>query len=151
MKSLKFKQLKLKQISDSIAQKTLISIEKLPERLKDIRKSLGLTQKQLARRLNVSRQEITKIEKNKNSSSLKTLAKIASALNCELKCAIVSDISIEKMIKNQAHKKAEHILKRTNANMALENQAVDKKAIEFQKQQLINEFITNPNSSLWED
>ncbi len=151
MKSLKFKQLKLKQISNSIAQKTLISIEQLPERIKDIRKSLGLTQKQLARRLNISRQEITKIENNKNSSSLKTLSKVASALNCELKCAIVSDISLEKMIENQAHKKAEQILERTNANMALENQAIDKKAIEFQKQKLINEFMANTNSSLWED
>ena len=55
------------------------------------------------------------------------------------------------MIENQAHKKAKQILERTNANMALENQAVDKKAIEFQKQKLINELMANTNSSLWED
>ena len=151
MKDKKFKQLKLKQLSDSINKKSLLSIDQITQRLRDIRESLGMTQKQLAKRLNISQQEICKIENNKQSCSLKTINKVASALNCEFKCVIVSNESLEKIIYKQAEKKADQILKRSNANMAMEEQAVEKQSLKFQRQKLVEELASEANSILWEE
>ncbi len=151
MKDNKFKQLKLKQLSESINRKVLLSIDQIPQRLKDIRKSLGMTQKQLAKRLNISQQEINKIENSKQSCNLKTIEKVFSALNCEFKCVITSNESLEKMIEKQAEKKADSIITNTSTSMAMEKQAIDKNTIRFQKKKLKNEFMIDINSKLWED
>ena len=86
-----FDDLKSRQISESIKDKTLIPIDKLGERIRDIREALGMTQKQLAKRLKVSQPAVSKIEENIESSSLKTVLKIVRALECDLLAGVVSD------------------------------------------------------------
>ncbi len=58
--------------------------KKIGENIRKIRKENKLTQKQLARNLNVSQQLVSRIEKGYENSSIITLKKIASVLNVQI-------------------------------------------------------------------
>ena len=148
MKKKNLKKIKLEQLSENTFP---IPINSNGVRLKNIRQSLGLTQKQVASMLNIPRPAVSRIERNAQASSLKTLAKIANALHCEFMGAIVSKESFQSIIERQAYKKASLILKQTYANMAMEKQAPSKNTYEKRLKELTEELASNPNSSLWED
>ena len=143
--------LKLGQISSSIENKALIPIDKLSERLKDIRDVLGMTQTQLAKRLKIRQSVISRIEKSAESCGLKTVEKIANALGCQLMFSIVSDVNLKEQIKKRAEVVAKNILSRTYSNMAMEEQNPGQKAYSEQLEEIINELSANPSSELWED
>jgi len=142
------KQLKREQLSENSIP---LPVTDVSARLRDIRKALGLTQKQVASILNVPRPAVTRIEKNAESSSLKTLKRLANALHCELMVVVVSREPLDKLIKKQAYKKAVTILKQTYSNMAMEKQSPGKKNYEKRLKELTEELSSNPDSSLWED
>ncbi len=151
MKNIDFKKLKIKQISSSIEKGELITIDKIGQRIKDIRESLGMTQRQMSERLKINQSVISRIESNAQSCSLKTILKIVMLLECDFKGAIISNIPLEKIISEQAKKVAEKILKRTYANMAMEKQSPGKESHKYQLEELIKELIANPSSKLWEE
>jgi predicted DNA-binding mobile mystery protein A len=145
------KVLKLRQISELIKSGSPLPMEKIGQRLKDIRKTLGMTQKQMARKMGISRQAVTQLEKKMESANLKTLEKYSDIFKCRLLMGIVSTVPLEKIIQSQARKTAERILKRTYATMALEKQAPGDKAYREELEELARELALNPNSSLWEE
>ena len=51
----------------------------------DARKSIGLTQKQLSKRTGIAQSDISKLEKGNGNPSLKTLKRLASAMDMILK------------------------------------------------------------------
>ena len=57
----------------------------LSKRIKKLRKTVGLTQENLAERVNVSTTHIGLVETGKRRMSLKTLQKVASALQVKVK------------------------------------------------------------------
>ncbi len=57
----------------------------LAKRIKKLRRKVGLTQEKLAEKVNVSTTHIGLIETGKRRASLKTLQKIATALNTKVK------------------------------------------------------------------
>lgn len=147
----KLNDLKRKQLSETLKTKRPIPISKLAQRLRDIREGLGLTQKQLAKRLGTSQAQLSRIEEDPTAITLKSLLKLLSALECDFLGVITSEKSLEEIINEQARKKAEQMLKRTFANMAMEKQAPEKKAYDFQLKKLIAELAANPNPELWEE
>lgn len=52
--------------------------------LREVRKQRKLSQMELAKKVNVSTPFISEIEKGKKQPSLKTLQKLAAALNCTI-------------------------------------------------------------------
>ncbi len=146
-----FEDLKRKQISNAIQKKTSVPIEKIGHRLKDIRISLGMTQKQLAEKINIKQSEVSRIEKNAEVSSLVNIQRYAQALGLDFQGVFTSERTLEEIIKDQAEKKAKKILERTFSNMAMEKQAPQDEAYRFQFNKLVEEFISNPNSGLWEE
>jgi len=146
-----FKDLKRKQLAASIAGKQLLPIDKLGQRLKDFREALGMTQKQLAKRLKISQSAVSQIEENILSSTLKTITKITAALDCELLGTISSRLPLEKRLLIQAEKVAKRMLNRTFSNMAMEKQAPTKEAYNYQLKKLVNELIADPGPELWEE
>lgn len=56
----------------------------IADKIKSVRKQNGMTQSELAKRLKVSQQMISRIEKGKENASLLTLKNIADGLGCEL-------------------------------------------------------------------
>jgi predicted DNA-binding mobile mystery protein A len=147
----KLKALKLKQLSAAIKEGSPVPVDKLGQRLRDIRQALGITQKQLAKRLKTSQPLISRIEDNIESCTLKTIVRVARALECEFLGALVSKETLEAMIKKQAEKKAQSMVNRTFANMAMEQQAPGYKAYEYQLKKLTEELAANPGPALWEE
>lgn len=145
-----FDRLKLKQISESLQNKTLVPVEELGGRIKNIREALGMTQKELAKRLKVNQAVISRIEDNIASSSLKTIKKIVKALKCDFSIALSSEVPLEEIIRKKAQEVARKLLSRTHANMAMEKQAPSNSAYEFQLNQLIDKLSQDPGPELWE-
>jgi len=143
--------LKADQISRATEKGVLITIDKLGQRLKGYREALGMTQAQLAKRLQVGQSVISRIEENAASSSLKTIIKIATVLECDFLGALVSRHSVEEKVRRQAEKVAKKVISRTYANMAMEKQAPSGEAYSNQLKQLIEELSDNPGPELWED
>lgn len=147
----KLNDLKRKQLSEQLRIRAMIPIAKLGGRLRDIREGLGLTQKQLAKKLGTSQAQLSRIEEDPTATTLKSLIKLLSVLGCNFSGVITSEKSLMEIINRQAKKKAEQMLKRTFANMAMEKQAPEKKAYDFQLKKLIAELAANPNPELWEE
>ncbi|KAF0133435.1 MAG: DNA-binding protein [Candidatus Saganbacteria bacterium] len=146
-----FDDLKRRQISETIQKKIPIPIENIGTRLKDIRESMGMTQKQLAKRINISQPVVSKIEENAATSSLINVERYARIFGIDFQGVFTSEKAMEEIIKGQAEKKAKQILDRTFSNMAMEKQAPQEDAYKFQLNQLIEELSANPSSKLWED
>lgn len=115
--------------------------------IKTLRKTLNISLKQLARKLNVSSQNINQFElREKNGSiSIKKLKEVANALNMEFVYALIPrEGSLEKMIDKQANKIAEEIVIRTSHSMKLEDQENSeerlKKAIKERTEKIKNEL-----------
>ena len=118
----KLNDLKRKQLSETLKARHSVPISKLGQRLRDIREGLGLTQKQLAKKLGTSQAQLSRIEENPSGSTLESLVKLVTALGCTFSGLLTSEKGLEEIINNQAKKKAEQMLKRTFANMAMEHQ-----------------------------
>jgi len=115
-----------------------------------IRKTLGLTYAQLAKRINTSPQVVKKFEQNETEGkiTLNTLHKIASSIDCRLVYAFVPVTSFEKIIDTKAEHIADKIISRVSDTMSLESQSTDKEELQRQKNEIIYELKKNPKK-LW--
>ena len=93
--------------------------------VKAIRMSLGMTLKQLGRKMNVSSQSINQLEQREKDGTITVnkLKKIASMLNMKIVYGFIpKEDSLEKMIEKRAEIIAKEIVMKTSHNMKLENQ-----------------------------
>jgi predicted DNA-binding mobile mystery protein A len=92
--------------------------------IRTIRTALGMSAAQLGRRLGVSQQEATDLERRERSGSitLSTLAKAAEALDCDLQVTFVPKTSLDEAVKRQAAAKALAERNRVLHTMRLEAQ-----------------------------
>jgi len=151
MRKKTFQDLKLRFLSEAVINKVPVSPDKLGQRLKDIRETLGMTQAQLAKKLNVSRPVIARIEKNAQASSFSTLSKILKAMGCDIMGVIVSEKMLEEMIRERAEKTAKKMIERADSNMAMELQHPGTKEYESQLKKLTDQLVAEPRSILWEE
>jgi transcriptional regulator with XRE-family HTH domain len=149
--STKFKQLKFTQLARAINGGKTIPIERLGRRMKDIRETVGMTQKQMAKRLKISQSAISQIEENASSSSLKTILKYLSVLGLNLASVISSPVPLERVIAEKAERAAKRLVDRTYANMAMEKQAPASRAYQQEIKRLKAELSANPGPELWEE
>ena len=82
----------------------------LGEKIKERRKQAGLSQEQLAERLNVSRQAITKWETNKGIPDIANLIAISDEFGLSLDELIKDDVAVKKKIITDSSAKKWHIL-----------------------------------------
>ena len=121
--------------------------------IRAIRDALGITGQILADRVGISRPRVMAIEKDEvlGKLTLNTLEKMAEALGCELVYALVPRQPLEKMVYEQARKKALQILSKTEHTMQLENQGSFKAEKDEQLKTLIDELLKGSASALWDD
>jgi predicted DNA-binding mobile mystery protein A len=95
--------------------------------IRAIRDALGMSSKQLARRVSLRSQSIDDWEKAEANGSiqLKTLSRAADALDCTLVYALIPKTSLEDVVQSRARKIAIRELKRVSHTMKLENQATE--------------------------
>lgn len=147
------KDLVIKQL-DSQLQKWL-TLQQRPRHgwVRTIRKALGMTGEQLAKRLGVSRSRVVKIEEaeQKDAVTLHTLREVARAMNCELFYALVPKKSLQAILNQQVEKIVKQHMQRVLHSMQLENQTT---LIKFQEE-LANQFKEKLRRGalkhLWED
>ncbi|MBF0252206.1 MAG: mobile mystery protein A [Candidatus Omnitrophica bacterium] len=120
--------------------------------IKSIRKALGMTSTQLAKRLNVSSPRVSILEQSESSGALtlKTLRKVAQELDCLFVYALVPRESLRKSIEKQAYLLAKKIIKQSSQSMFLEKQALSQKEIDSMLQEKAKELSTTLPSYLWE-
>ena len=120
----------------------------------EIRESLQMTTNQLGRRLGVAQSVVSNFEKSEraDSISLKTLSKIAEALNCELQYALVPKTNLSKFIMDQAKLVGARDNARLEHHMRLEGQAT-KRSLSEKLDQTIEaaSLISTRSKRLWDD
>lgn len=82
----------------------------LGEKIRDYRKQSGLSQEQLAEKLNVSRQAITKWESNKGIPDISNLISISDEFGLSLDELIRDDVAVKRKIISDSSAKKWHIL-----------------------------------------
>lgn len=121
--------------------------------VRTIRKTLGMTAKQLAKRLNVNRSRVVKVEhaELEGALTIRTLQEVAEALNCKLVYALIPQTSLRELIEQQARKIAEKRINRVAHSMLLEKQSVGSAAEQEQLAELINELLSGSFKNLWDE
>ena len=119
---------------------------------KTIRETLGMNTRQLGERCNVTSERIIRIEADEvgGKTTLATLEKVASAMNCRLVYALVPNDGLLKFIEKAALNKAESQLNHISHTMALEDQKVSDSALKEQIAMLKEELIRDNIKKVWD-
>lgn len=120
--------------------------------IRTIRKSLGMSQEQLAKKLNITKQALSRIEKaEKNRTvSVSTLYRIAEVLGCEVKIIFTPKKSFEEYIKEKATNVARNIVGMTNKHMHIENQDTNEDFQDKRIMELALEMIKSGDKRIWD-
>lgn len=118
-----------------------------------IRTALGMTQAQLARRMSIARQNAASLETNELSGTvtLARLARAAGMLGCELRYILVPKEPLEKMVADQARRRAQQKLGRVNQSQALEASAMSTDSLSGSVADLARELEMNRAADLWDE
>lgn len=118
--------------------------------IRALRDALQMSGAQLGRRMGVAQQTVTAIEKSEQNGTiqLQTLRKAADALGGRLVYAIVPDVTLEEMVRTQAHQIALRALGRVSHTMKLEAQGTGDADLEAR----LENYIRNLKArDLWSD
>ena len=145
--------LKLKQLDHLLTPLHQIELKSPPKTgwTRTIRKALGVTIKQLAKRLNVSPTRVVKIEMEEpnGSTTLQTLKKVANALDCDLIYAFVPKKSFTSIVRDRAGAIATEQIRRTVHTMNLEAQPINQDWLKDQTDEQIDILLTQSWKNLW--
>jgi predicted DNA-binding mobile mystery protein A len=117
-----------------------------------IRDVLGMTGEQLANRLDVNKQRVARIEQDERTGSvtLRTLRRVAEAMDCVFVYGFVPRDSLDRTVRRQAELLARKRSQRTDQTMRLEKQQLDDKQKEKALQDLIADITEAMPKSLWD-
>jgi predicted DNA-binding mobile mystery protein A len=152
---LTIKKIQLNQLDKKVAKLREFALNPSPELgwIKEIRETLGISARQLANRVGMSQATLAKIEKGEveKTVSLKTLNKIAEALESKLIYAFVPKRSFEVLVRDRAQKSAERLVKRVSHSMELEDQGLIQKKREEQIKSIADEMVRTLSKEIWEN
>ncbi|MDC5853890.1 mobile mystery protein A [Vibrio europaeus] len=143
----------LKQVKAKICALLDLSVPKPPKNgwVRSIREALGMSGAQLGERLNLSRNQVSILERKEadETITLKQLKQLASGLDAELVYAIVPRQSIDGMIEARAMELAKQRLAMSHQSMFLEAQQLTSEQQQQALVQLANEIKTGSTRDLW--
>lgn len=121
--------------------------------VRTMRQALGITIKQLARRLQVNPSRIVKIETSEAEGglTLRTMRSVAESLNCRFVYSFIPNSSLEEIVKDRARQVALTQVKRTSHTMDLEAQPINKQWFEDQVNYQAEELLRHSWKNLWEE
>jgi len=121
--------------------------------IRAIRNALGMTAKQLACRLEITQQAVTRIEKDESAGSvtIKTMQRVAEKLDCTFVYGFVPCSTLNATLHKQAQKVAARRLFQVNQTMALESQALSAEENKRVLSEMINELVETTPSSIWDE
>lgn len=108
--------------------------------IKAIRSGLNMSGRQLANRVGVTKQSISRIEQDEitGAITIKTLRKVAEGMDCIFVYGFVPRTSLENTVRTKSEQVARDRMKRIDRTMSLEEQNIKKENIE----KLINDDVT---------
>lgn len=117
-----------------------------------LRKALGMSGAQVAARTGVSRNAVYQAERNERDGviTIKQMQKLAEAMGGRFVYAIVPDGSVEDVIRAQAQRKAEALIRRASAHMALEKQSLSNAQTKLRIEELAAELVRDMPPDFWE-
>lgn len=151
------KKLLMQQYQDIVDQAVAGEVRDLaipPEGwVRTLRKALGMSGAQLARRLGVSRAQVAQSERNEASGAvtLNTLHNMAQAMGGRLVYAIVPMEETARMVSARAEAKAMQLVAGANTHMALEKQSINEVSQAYEIERLKQELLGKMPKDLWDD
>ena len=121
--------------------------------IRSLRKALGMSSPQLARRLSISKSQASQIERMEveDRITLKQLRRVADALDCDLTYALVPRKSVKAMVRDRARLKAIKLVKKTDVQMKLEAQRLSSESLDAQIEVEVERLMREMPRDLWED
>ena len=145
-----------RQQLDKTLRRYRVFLESLPPRkgwIRSIRDALGMSGRQLARRVKLSQQRIAVIEKQEldGSLTLKTLRKMAEGLDCALVFSLVPRKSLEQTLREQVERVVQDRLAKAGHLMDLEGQGLAEVDRRHVREEMVAEILARPPSTLWSE
>ena len=121
--------------------------------IRAIRDALGMTGEQLAARLNVNKQRVSRIQQDEilGKVKLETLRNVAEALDCIFVYGFIPRESLERTVRNQARLVAKKRLAISNQTMRLEKQELNEQDKEKVLKELIEDIMNEMPRTLWNE
>jgi predicted DNA-binding mobile mystery protein A len=119
--------------------------------IRAIREGLGMPASYLARKMGVEQSTVKRYEDSESSGaiSLKTLQRIADALGCELKYALVPKKPLAQMIEERALLITQGRMKAVTHTMALEDQSTQAEEQDALAREQAQSLINGSRRELW--
>jgi predicted DNA-binding mobile mystery protein A len=121
--------------------------------IRAIRNTLGMTTRQLGRRLGVSQPRVVKLEQSEIDGSITfgSLERAAEALGCRLVYAFVPVKPLTDTLEERASQIAERRLAAVDQTMRLEAQGVNDKKVQNQTRQRLIHDLLRHKARLWDE
>jgi predicted DNA-binding mobile mystery protein A len=119
------------------------------EWIRTLRSYLRMTQRELAKRANISQPHLAAIESGRIDPQIGTLRRIYEGLSCDLVLEPRPRKPIEEMLRGQARSLALKRLKHTMGTMALENQAPGEEVFRQLLEKRTDEILKNDRERIW--
>ena len=119
--------------------------------IRAIRDAIGMTGEQLAKRLDINKQRVSRIEHDEKLGKVKieTLRNVADAMDCVFVYAFVPRDSLDQTVKEQAKEIAKKRMARSNQMMRLEKQELREADKAKAMQTIIDEIVETMPKYLW--
>lgn len=121
--------------------------------IKTIRKILGMTSSQLAKRLGCSQSNIIALEKREKEKtiSLDALENTAQQMHCKLVYFFIPEKSFDEILYEKAKLIAQKKIQSIGHSMQLEEQGISEEQNKNQEEQYIKELLEGNLKLLWND
>ena len=121
--------------------------------IRTLRKALGMSSPQLANRLGIGKAQASQIERmeTENRITLTQLRRVADALDCDLRYALVPRQRLTDQIRQQAQKKARTLVNKTHIQMTLEAQQLPPAKLQAHIDAETERLLREMPRDLWED
>ncbi len=149
-RNLLIEQLDRKLLSFKGSEKIII-----PEKgwVNTIRVTINMTLEQLGNKLNMTKQGVKRIEESEAAGTItiKSLKEVGNALEMKFVYGFVPvDGSVNSLLERKSRILAEKIILRTNQNMMLEDQAIEKSKLKAAIDDLSKEIKSELKKSIWD-
>lgn len=122
------------------------------KQLKMLREALGMTQKQLAKRVGLKQNAIAMFENDNHADfQLSTLLKLSKGLQAEVIVNIVPLENLNTVVTRRAQAVARKLMKVSRGSTAIELQLPGEKYNQLQLKKLMATILENHRGALWEE
>lgn len=148
------KKLMIKQLQASLSAFQPLRNTGIPPKgwIRAIRTVLGMSGRQLAERMGVTKQRASDIERHEmdGSATIKTMRRNAEALDCFFVYGFVPKTSLEETIRDRANLVATKRLAQASHTMALEAQSLSTDENKQVLSEMVDDLVDKVPSNLWD-